>query len=93
MLRRAVVAVSEIALTIIKVLFLALLWLFILSAVSVIRSDLFGRTVPRPASRRPKNQSLRHHHPRRRNVNAANRASSPSLREIRLVSPRSSRPG
>jgi pSer/pThr/pTyr-binding forkhead associated (FHA) protein len=30
------------------VLFLALLWLFILSAVSVIRSDLFGRTVPAP---------------------------------------------
>jgi hypothetical protein len=37
---------SEIALTVIKVLFLALLWLFILSAVSVIRTDLFGRTVP-----------------------------------------------
>lgn len=37
---------SEIALTIIKVLFLALLWLFILSAVSVIRRDLFGKTVP-----------------------------------------------
>jgi pSer/pThr/pTyr-binding forkhead associated (FHA) protein len=36
---------SEIALTIIKVAFLALLWLFILSAVSVIRSDLFGKTV------------------------------------------------
>ena len=35
---------SEIALTVIKVLFLALLWLFILSTVSVIRSDLFGRT-------------------------------------------------
>jgi pSer/pThr/pTyr-binding forkhead associated (FHA) protein len=37
---------SEIAVTVIKVLFLALLWLFILSAVSVIRTDLFGRTVP-----------------------------------------------
>jgi pSer/pThr/pTyr-binding forkhead associated (FHA) protein len=36
---------SEIALTIIKVAFLALLWLFILSAVSVIRTDLFGKTV------------------------------------------------
>ncbi|GAA2093375.1 antibiotic biosynthesis regulator FhaB [Microlunatus panaciterrae] len=36
---------SEITLTIIKVLFLALLWLFILSAVSVIRSDLFGKPV------------------------------------------------
>ena len=39
---------SELAVTVIKVLYLALLWLFILSAVSVIRSDLFGRTVPRP---------------------------------------------
>ena len=39
---------SEIALTVIKVLFLALLWLFIFSAVSVIRTDLFGRTVPTP---------------------------------------------
>jgi pSer/pThr/pTyr-binding forkhead associated (FHA) protein len=39
---------SEITLTIIKVLYLALLWLFILSAVSVIRSDLFGKTVPNP---------------------------------------------
>src|SRR5919107_2902679 len=37
---------SEIALTVIKVLFLALLWVFIASAVSVIRSDLLGRTVP-----------------------------------------------
>lgn len=39
---------SEIALTAIKVVYLALLWLFILSAVSVIRSDLFGRPVPTP---------------------------------------------
>ena len=39
---------SEIALTVIKVLFLALLWLFIFSAVSVIRSALFGKPVPAP---------------------------------------------
>lgn len=44
---------SEIAVTVIKVLYLALLWLFILSAVSVIRSDLFGRTVPTPDSADP----------------------------------------
>jgi hypothetical protein len=44
---------SEIALTVIKVLFLALLWLFILSAVSVIRSDLFGKTVAAPDQPRP----------------------------------------
>ena len=39
---------SEIALTVIKVLFLALLWLFILSVAGVIRSDLFGRAVSAP---------------------------------------------
>ncbi|SDR68109.1 FHA domain-containing protein [Friedmanniella luteola] len=39
---------SEIALTVLKVLFLALLWLFIFSAVSVIRTDLFGKAVPAP---------------------------------------------
>lgn len=37
---------SEITLTIVKVLFLALLWLFIFFIASVIRSDLFGRAVP-----------------------------------------------
>ncbi|HJY46552.1 MAG TPA: FHA domain-containing protein [Propionibacteriaceae bacterium] len=47
---------SEIALLIIKVVFLALLWLFILSAVSVIRSDLFGKTVR--ASEQPQPQEL-----------------------------------
>lgn len=47
---------SEIALTIIKVVYLALLWLFILSAVSVIRSDLFGKTVR--ASDQPQPQEL-----------------------------------
>jgi FHA domain len=47
---------SEIAITIIKVAFLALLWLFILSAVSVIRSDLFGKTIR--ASDQPQPQEL-----------------------------------
>jgi pSer/pThr/pTyr-binding forkhead associated (FHA) protein len=45
---------SEITLTIFKVLFLALLWLFIFSAVSVIRSDLFGKPVPTPDQPQPK---------------------------------------
>jgi pSer/pThr/pTyr-binding forkhead associated (FHA) protein len=47
---------SEIALLIIKVVFLALLWLFILSVVSVIRSDLFGKTVR--TSDQPRAQEL-----------------------------------
>lgn len=49
---------SELSLTIIKLGFLAVLWLFVLSAVSVIRSDLFGARVSRrsgaPAARKPK---------------------------------------
>jgi pSer/pThr/pTyr-binding forkhead associated (FHA) protein len=40
---------SELTLTVIRLGFLAVLWLFVLTAVSVMRSDLFGRRVaPRP---------------------------------------------
>jgi pSer/pThr/pTyr-binding forkhead associated (FHA) protein len=51
---------SEFTLTLIKFGFLALLWIFVLSAVSVIRSDLFGARVDTPqaanqaAAKRPK---------------------------------------
>ena len=38
---------SELTLTLIKIGFLALLWLFVLSAVSVIKSDMFGERVDR----------------------------------------------
>ena len=44
---------SELTLTLIKLGFLAVLWLFVLSAVSVIRSDVFGTKAP-AASSRPK---------------------------------------
>ena len=45
---------SELTLTIIKLGFLAVLWLFVLTAVSVMRSDLFGRRpAPRGSARRP----------------------------------------
>jgi pSer/pThr/pTyr-binding forkhead associated (FHA) protein len=45
---------SELTLTIIRLGFLAVLWLFVLTAVSVMRSDLFGRKVAnRSAGRRP----------------------------------------
>lgn len=44
---------SELTLTIIRLGFLAVLWLFVLTAVSVMRSDLFGRRVaPRPVGRK-----------------------------------------
>jgi hypothetical protein len=48
---------SELTLTLIKLGFLAVLWLFVLSAVSVIRSDIFGTKVPsapRPAKTKQK---------------------------------------
>lgn len=47
---------SELTLTLIKLGFLAVLWLFVLSAVSVIRSDIFGTKVTslaRPAKQKP----------------------------------------
>jgi len=39
--------VSELTLTLMKIGFLALLWLFVLSSVSVIKSDMFGERVDR----------------------------------------------
>ncbi len=43
---------SELTLTLIKLGFLAILWIFVLSTVSVIRSDLFGAKVEaRPAEK------------------------------------------
>jgi hypothetical protein len=50
---------SELTLTLIKLGFLAVLWLFVLSAVSVIRSDVFGTKAPAAAPRpkgRPKDK-------------------------------------
>lgn len=46
---------SELTLTLIKLGFLAVLWLFVLSAVSVIRSDIFGTkapSTPKPAKQK-----------------------------------------
>jgi pSer/pThr/pTyr-binding forkhead associated (FHA) protein len=37
---------TDLTLTLIKIGFLAVLWLFVLSAVSVIRSDIFGAKAP-----------------------------------------------
>ena len=37
---------SELTLTLVKIGFLAVLWLFVMSAVSVIRSDIFGTKAP-----------------------------------------------
>ena len=40
---------SELTLFLIRMAFLAILWIFVLSAISVIRSDMFGARVPEAA--------------------------------------------
>ena len=40
---------SELTLFLIKLAYLAILWIFVLSAISVIRSDMFGARVPEAA--------------------------------------------
>ena len=47
---------SELTLTLIKLGFLAVLWLFVLSAVSVIRSDIFGARVESNVAPKPVKQ-------------------------------------
>ncbi|MCD0482235.1 FHA domain-containing protein [Streptacidiphilus sp. ASG 303] len=44
---------SELTLTVMRLGFLAVLWLFVIVAVQVIRSDLFGTRVTQRAARRP----------------------------------------
>ena len=40
---------SELTLFLIRFAYLAILWIFVLSAISVIRSDMFGARVPETA--------------------------------------------
>ncbi|MBM9459904.1 FHA domain-containing protein [Nocardioides sp. zg-536] len=40
---------SELTLFLVRIAYLAILWIFVLSAISVIRSDMFGARVPAPA--------------------------------------------
>jgi pSer/pThr/pTyr-binding forkhead associated (FHA) protein len=50
---------SELTLFLIRLAYLAILWIFVLSAISVIRSDLFGARVAEPAPRAPRAQAAR----------------------------------
>ena len=60
---------SELTLTLIRLGFLAVLWLFVLSAVSVIRSDMFGARVtgrsPKPGKAPKPTKEPRQRKPRR----------------------------
>jgi pSer/pThr/pTyr-binding forkhead associated (FHA) protein len=59
--------VSELTLLLIRFAYLAVLWIFVLSAVSVIRSDMFGARAARQeaAEKRPSRQQRRPAKPRR----------------------------
>ena len=45
---------SELTLFLVRIAYLAILWIFVLSAISVIRSDMFGARVPNPTAPAPK---------------------------------------
>ena len=50
---------SELTLVLIRFAYLAILWIFVLSCISVIRSDMFGARVAREAGGRPSRQERR----------------------------------
>lgn len=66
---------SELTITFIKLGFLAVLWIFVLSAVSVIRSDIFGTKAP--AASQPAADAGRR--PRRASTNKPGRGQPRSL--------------
>ncbi|MEQ6899927.1 FHA domain-containing protein [Nocardioides sp. YIM 152588] len=43
----------ELTLFLVRIAYLAILWIFVLSAISVIRSDMFGARLPSPAAAPP----------------------------------------
>lgn len=50
---------SELTLFLIRFAYLAVLWIFVLSAVSVVRTDMFGARVPTPRTSGPRNRQAK----------------------------------
>jgi len=50
---------SELTLVLIRFAYLAILWIFVLSAISVIRSDMFGARVAREGSRSQERKAVK----------------------------------
>ena len=50
---------SELTLMLIRFAYLAILWIFVLSCISVVRSDMFGARVARQGADRPSRQERR----------------------------------
>jgi len=70
---------SELTLTLIKLGFLAVLWLFVLSAVSVIRSDIFGTKAPStPRQKQKKSPAAKARKPQRGSPNKLQIVSGPN---------------
>jgi pSer/pThr/pTyr-binding forkhead associated (FHA) protein len=57
---------SELTLFLIRIAYLAILWIFVLSAISVIRSDMFGARLPTPAGGKAPKQQKQKAPPKRR---------------------------
>ena len=57
---------SELTLFLIRIAYLAILWIFVLSAISVIRSDMFGARVPEAARAHPGSERKQKPPPKRR---------------------------
>ncbi len=83
---------SELTLMLIRFGYLAVLWIFVLSAISVIRSDMFGARVARQeADKRPKRGKAKATRPRRGDptnvsiLEGANRGEIISLEQAPLL--------
>jgi len=84
---------SELTLALIRFAYLAVLWIFVLSAISVIRADMFGARVPRKEAARSqrKQRPARPAKPRRGDpssvtiVAGGNKGESVSLSEAPLL--------
>lgn len=57
---------SELTLFLIRIAYLAILWIFVLSAISVIRSDMFGARMPTATGPKPPKQPKQKAPPKRR---------------------------
>ena len=66
---------SELTLVLIRFAYLAILWIFVLSCISVIRSDMFGARLPRQAGAAAPAKERR---PRQRNKPAKPRRGAPT---------------
>ena len=78
---------SELTLFLIRFAYLAILWIFVLSAISVIRSDMFGARVPGGRARRRRPQGARR--PRPPSRRQAPRRPDPRARSSRAPTPAS----